>query len=84
MQQPCREYREGGEGIPWQFGHSIDFDGLHHEKRYNSFGAYAQAKFATMLFTYELARRLEGTGVTVNAITPGPVATNLAGVAIAS
>lgn len=55
---------------------AMHFDDLNYEKRYIGFGAYAQAKLATMLFTYELARRLEGTGVTVNAITPGPVATN--------
>ena len=54
----------------------IDFDDLQHEKRYSGMGAYAQAKLAIMLFTYLLASRLEGTGVTVNAITPGPVATN--------
>ncbi len=58
---------------------SINFDDLHYEKRYFSFGAYARAKLCNMLFTYELARRLEGTGVIVNAITPGPVATNFAG-----
>jgi NAD(P)-dependent dehydrogenase (short-subunit alcohol dehydrogenase family) len=54
----------------------IDFDNLQRERRYMAFGAYAQSKLANVLFTYELARRLEGTGVTVNTITPGPVATN--------
>lgn len=58
---------------------NINFNDLQCEKRYMSFGAYAQAKLANMLFTYELERRLQGTGVTVNAITPGPVATNFAG-----
>ena len=55
---------------------NINFDDLQHEKRYVSIIAYAQAKLAMMLFTYELARRLEETGITVNAVTPGPVATN--------
>ncbi len=55
---------------------TINFDDLQGEKRYISIFAYAQAKLATMLFSYELARRLEGTGVTVSAITPGPVTTN--------
>ncbi len=56
----------------------IRLNDLQYQKGYNSFGAYAQAKMGNLLFTYELARRLEGTGVTVNAITPGPVATNFA------
>lgn len=40
------------------------------------FGAYAQSKLANLLFTYELARRLAGTGVTANAVHPGLVATS--------
>ncbi|HET8912085.1 MAG TPA: SDR family oxidoreductase [Ktedonobacteraceae bacterium] len=54
---------------------NINFADLQGKKRYISFLAYSQAKLAMMLFTYELARRCEGTGVTVNAVTPGPVAT---------
>jgi len=44
---------------------------------YSAFGAYANSKLANVLFTYELARRLEGTGVTVNCLHPGGVSTNL-------
>ncbi len=57
----------------------IDFDDLQGEKNYGLSGAkaYSQAKLANVMFTYELARRLQGTGVTVNAVGPGPVATNL-------
>ena len=55
---------------------SINFANLQYTRGYISMRAYAQAKLATLLFTYELARRLEGTGVTVNAVTPGPVSTN--------
>jgi NAD(P)-dependent dehydrogenase (short-subunit alcohol dehydrogenase family) len=55
----------------------IDFDDLQGEHKYSGARAYAQSKLAIVLFTYELARRLEGTGVTVNALHPGFVATNL-------
>ena len=40
--------------------------------------AYGRSKLCNILFTYELARRLEGTGVTVNALHPGLVRTNIA------
>jgi NAD(P)-dependent dehydrogenase (short-subunit alcohol dehydrogenase family) len=40
-------------------------------------GAYARSKLANILFAYELSRRLEGSGVTVNALHPGHVATGM-------
>jgi NAD(P)-dependent dehydrogenase (short-subunit alcohol dehydrogenase family) len=46
--------------------------------RYGSWRAYGQSKLADLLFTYELARRLEGTGITANAVHPGTVGTGLA------
>ena len=55
----------------------VDFDDLQSEKKYGGFAAYANSKLANVLFTYELARRLEGTGVTANCLHPGPVATGL-------
>jgi len=55
----------------------IDFDDLQSKKKYNSTTAYANAKLMVVMFTYELARRLEGTFVTVNVVHPGFVATNL-------
>ena len=55
---------------------SSSFGDIQSKQRYISIRAYAQAKLALLLFTYELAQRLEGTGVIVNAVTPGPVATN--------
>ena len=58
-------------------GGRIHFDDLQGEGRYRGFRAYGQSKLAQVLFTYELARRLEGTGVTVNACHPGVIRTNL-------
>ncbi|MGB8780953.1 MAG: SDR family oxidoreductase [Candidatus Bathyarchaeia archaeon] len=60
----------------------IDLDDLQNEKNYRGFSyrranSYANAKLMLIMFTYELARRLQGTGVTVNAVQPGLVATNL-------
>ncbi len=56
-------------------GAIIHFDDLHGEKKYSTFQAYGQAKLANVLFTYELAKRLEGTGVTANCLHPGVVRT---------
>jgi NAD(P)-dependent dehydrogenase (short-subunit alcohol dehydrogenase family) len=55
----------------------IDFDDLNLENGYSGWKAYGQSKLANALFTYELARRLEGTGVTANCMHPGVVGTNL-------
>jgi NAD(P)-dependent dehydrogenase (short-subunit alcohol dehydrogenase family) len=46
-------------------------------RRYSSLSAYADSKLANILFTRELARRLEGSGVTANCLHPGLVATNI-------
>ena len=54
----------------------IDFDDLQGERRYSGARAYNQSKLATVLFTYELARRLTGTTVTANALHPGVVRTS--------
>ncbi len=56
---------------------NIQLDDLQFEKKYSAFRAYAQSKLANVLFTTELARRLAGTGVTVNAVDPGTVRTSL-------
>jgi len=55
---------------------TIRFDDLMSEKDYNGVQANNQAKLALILFTYELARRLEGTRVTANCLHPGAVATD--------
>ena len=54
----------------------IDLDDLQGERSYKSQHAYNQSKLANVLFTYELARRLEGTGVTANVLHPGVVRTS--------
>ncbi len=54
----------------------IDFENLRGERAYSGMRAYSQSKLANVLFTYELARRLEGSGVTVNCVHPGVVRTN--------
>jgi len=56
---------------------TLDFDDLQLERGYSFMRAYARTKLATVYFTLELARRLEGRGVTVNAVDPGPVASNI-------
>ena len=56
---------------------SIDFDDLQSERGYSGAAAYARSKLANILFTRELARRLEGTGVTANCFHPGFVATRI-------
>jgi NAD(P)-dependent dehydrogenase (short-subunit alcohol dehydrogenase family) len=55
----------------------IDLDDLGHRRRYRPMRVYGASKLANILFTYELARRLEGSGVTVNCVHPGAVATRL-------
>ena len=56
----------------------INFDDMQGEKRFNGQMIYGQSKLANILFTYELARRLAGSGVTANALHPGFVATDFA------
>jgi NAD(P)-dependent dehydrogenase (short-subunit alcohol dehydrogenase family) len=56
-------------------GGKIDFDNLQGERSYSSFKPYGNSKLANILFTTELARSLEGTGVTVNALHPGLTST---------
>jgi len=58
-------------------GANIDFDDLQGERGYKGSKAYSQSKLAQILFTVEYGRRLAGTGVTVNAVHPGVIKTNL-------
>ncbi len=55
----------------------IDFEDLGMQKGYSAAKAYSRAKLCNMLFTKELSRRLEGTGITVNCVHPGAVASNI-------
>lgn len=57
----------------------LHFDDLQTTRRYLSFLVYSRTKLANVLFTRELARRLDGTGVTANAVHPGLVKTNFGG-----
>jgi retinol dehydrogenase-12 len=60
-----------------RFGGPLDFDDLGSAKKFSWMAVYGRSKLANILFTRELARRLEGTGVTVNALHPGAVRTGL-------
>jgi NAD(P)-dependent dehydrogenase (short-subunit alcohol dehydrogenase family) len=53
----------------------IDFDDLQGERSFSGQRAYNQSKLANVTFTYELSRRLEGTGVTATVLHPGVVRT---------
>lgn len=54
----------------------LDFDDLQSRKRYGAFSVYGLTKLANIMFTIELAERLEGTGVTATCFHPGGVNTN--------
>jgi NAD(P)-dependent dehydrogenase (short-subunit alcohol dehydrogenase family) len=56
---------------------SIDFDDLQSEKYYSGYSVYSLSKLCNILFTYELAERLQGTGVTANCLHPGVINTKL-------
>jgi NAD(P)-dependent dehydrogenase (short-subunit alcohol dehydrogenase family) len=58
---------------------TLDFDNLQGERGYRGWRQYCRTKLMNLLFTYELARRLEGTGVRTNALHPGFVATGFGG-----
>lgn len=60
----------------WYAG-KLDFDNLQGERRFSTGGACLRSKLANHLFTYAVARRLVGTGVTVNAVNPGMVDTGI-------
>jgi NAD(P)-dependent dehydrogenase (short-subunit alcohol dehydrogenase family) len=55
----------------------LDFNNLRGEKSYDPYDAYSRSKLANILFTYKLAREIKATGITVNALHPGVIATKL-------
>jgi NAD(P)-dependent dehydrogenase (short-subunit alcohol dehydrogenase family) len=58
-------------------GGHVDFDDLQGAHDYQAATAYGQAKLALVLFTYELAARLDGLGITVNCVEPGRALTRI-------
>lgn len=58
-------------------GKAVPFAGMTHSKGYKTLQVYGESKLMTIMFTYELARRLNGAGVTANVLHPGVVATNI-------
>lgn len=55
----------------------IDFDNLQAEHKFGAFKTYAASKLANIMFTYSLAERLTGKGVTVNCLHPGVIGSNI-------
>ncbi len=55
----------------------LNFDDLQHNNSFDKLQVYGQSKLANIMFSYELARRLQNSNITVNAMNPGGVATNL-------
>lgn len=62
-------------GVHWSAG--IKFEDLHSEKKYSAHQVYGMTKLAQILFTYKLSKLLDSKNITVNALNPGVVATNL-------
>ena len=58
------------------YGIDFEFDNMNGEKKYSGFDTYKKSKLANVMFTYELAKRIEGTGITANCLHPGFVSTN--------
>ena len=74
--QPSRIINVSSKGHRMGSG-KINFEDINYEKSYDSWAAYFNSKLANVLFTRELSKRLEGTHVTVNALHPGAVSTEL-------
>ncbi len=64
-------------GSATHFSGHVDLDNLQGEREYRFLRAYSTSKLEILLLTYEFARRLEGSGVTVNCVHPGAIRTDL-------
>lgn len=71
---PARVVNVASEAHRWK---PLDFDDLQSERGYRTMIVYGRSKLCNILFTRDLARRLAGRGVTVNALHPGTVATQI-------
>ncbi len=69
---PSRVVTVSSEAQRWG---SMDFDDMQSRRKYRGFPVYGMTKLANIMFTYELAERLEGTGVTATCLHPGAVNT---------
>ncbi|MGH2784884.1 MAG: SDR family NAD(P)-dependent oxidoreductase, partial [Actinomycetota bacterium] len=59
------------------YGQTLDFDDLQSERSFKAGRVYGRSKLANVMTTYAMARRLEGSNVTINCLHPGFVATSL-------
>jgi retinol dehydrogenase 14 len=70
---PSRVITVSSEAQRWG---TMDFEEMQSSRKYRGFPVYGMTKLANIMFTYELAERLNGTGVTANGLHPGSVGTN--------
>ena len=70
---PSRVITVSSEAQRWG---NMDFENMQSRRKYRGFPVYGMTKLANIMFTYELAERLDGTGVSANCLHPGSVGTN--------
>lgn len=70
---PARVITTSSDAQRWG---NMDFDDIQSRRKYRGFPVYGMTKLANIMFTFELAERLKGTGVTANCLHPGSVGTN--------
>src|SRR5918911_1480007 len=70
---PSRVITVSSEAQRWG---TMNFEDMQSRRKYRGFPVYGMTKLANIMFTFELAERLNGSGVTANCLHPGPVGTN--------